>query len=76
MNAVTLKAHYDGERICLDEQFDLRPEAKLLVVVLSSADESTDFNELYELGRQSLARAYGENEPDYSDLIKQPFPSE
>ena len=33
MNALTIKAHFDGERICLDEPCDLKPEAKLLVTV-------------------------------------------
>jgi len=35
MPTVTLKAHYDGERIQLDEPFDLPRNALLLVTVLS-----------------------------------------
>ena len=74
--AIALKAHYDGEKICLDEPFRLRPETKLVVMVLPSEKEIAELNDLYELGRQSLARAYGEDEPDYSDLLGRPFPKE
>lgn len=71
MNAVTLKAHYDGKQVCFDEPCKLSPDTRLLVVVVPDAEES--FREdWYEMSRQNLARAYGDNEPDYSDLIAQP----
>lgn len=38
MPAVTLKAHYDGERILLDEPFDLPPNTPLMVTVLSDTE--------------------------------------
>jgi hypothetical protein len=34
MPAVTLKAHYDGRAIQLNETFELAPNARLLVTVL------------------------------------------
>jgi hypothetical protein len=68
MNAMTLKAHYDGKHICLDEPYELRPDAKLLVMVLGDPAD-TEREEWYALSQQSLARAYGEDEPDYSDLL-------
>ncbi len=40
MPAVALQAHYDGERIVLDEPFDLHPDAPLKITVLSPALES------------------------------------
>lgn len=34
MEAVTLPAHFDGDRILLDEPFDLEPDTNLIVTVL------------------------------------------
>jgi hypothetical protein len=71
MNAVTLKAHYDGERIRLDEPFELAPDTKLLVLVVPDSAEA--FREdWFALSRPALARACGDDEPDYSDLIPNP----
>ena len=39
MPTVALQAHYDGERIVLDEPFDLPTHAPLIVTVLPSASE-------------------------------------
>lgn len=78
MNAVTLKAHYDGKKICLDDPFDLQPGSKLVVMVVPESNESFEEEReaWYALGREALARAYGENEPDYSDCIGKKFPTE
>jgi hypothetical protein len=35
MPLITLPTHFDGEKICLDEPYSLRPNIKLMVVVLS-----------------------------------------
>ena len=35
MSFVTLPAHFDGEKICLDEPYPLRPNITLMVVVLN-----------------------------------------
>jgi hypothetical protein len=71
MSAVTLKAHYDGERIVLDEPFELPANARLVVTVLSSDPERTEWS---EVAMRGLAGAYGEAEPEYSseDIRKQP----
>ena len=58
---MTLKAHFDGEQIRLDEPFDLPKNCSLMVTVLSA--ESADWAEVAKSG---LARAYSENEPEYS----------
>jgi len=68
MRAVVLKAHYDGQKICLDEPFELSPEAKIFVTVVADEVES-ESEEWYALAQQSLARAYEEDEPDYSHLV-------
>lgn len=38
MSAAALQAHYDGERIVLDEPYDLPVNANLIVTVLPDAD--------------------------------------
>ena len=63
MPAVTLKAHFNGKQIVLDEPFDLPPDSPLMVTVMSKEDEDAQWHSLAAGG---LARAYGENEPDYS----------
>lgn len=60
MAAITLKAHFDGERIILDEPVVIPEGALLLVTVV---DDSTDL----EAARIALARAYGLDEPEYTD---------
>jgi len=38
MPAVTLKAHFNGQQIVLDEPFDLPPDSPLIVTVLSNEE--------------------------------------
>ncbi|MCP5054879.1 MAG: hypothetical protein GY940_47375 [bacterium] len=76
MPMITLPAHYDGERICLDEDFDLKPETKLIVTILPEEEEDDERNGWLRLSGQSLKNAYGDNEPDYpASLIKEPNPT-
>lgn len=67
MATLTLKAHFDGQQIRLDEPFDLPKDAELLVTILP-ADAALDAERQlwYELGQQNLARCYGNDEPEYS----------
>jgi hypothetical protein len=65
MPSVTLKAHYDGERIQLDEPFDLPRNALLLVTVLS-LDGNADRVAWLAASSAALARAFGDNEPEYT----------
>jgi hypothetical protein len=67
MPSVTLKAHYDGERIQLDEPFDLPPKASLLVTVLSPQQEGNSNRVAWlAASRAALARAFADNEPEYT----------
>jgi hypothetical protein len=68
MASVTLKAHYDGEHIVLDEPFDLPPNAPLAVTVLSPSipEHDAERAQWAALGSQQLAAAYGGAEPEYS----------
>ena len=70
MMTVTLRAHYDGEHIVLDEPFEIPANAALAVTVLAP-DASEDDRERERaswaaLGAGGLARAYGDDEPEYT----------
>jgi hypothetical protein len=71
MEPVTLRAHFDGAQIVLDEPFELEPDTELIVTVAPRAcdDERKAWN---RLALESLSRAYGDDEPEYSrDQIKE-----
>ncbi len=63
MTTVALSAHFDGQKIQLDEPYRLPPNARLLVVVLPDNGEREEWA---RLATQQLARAYGESEPEYT----------
>lgn len=65
MDTVTLKAHFDGKQIVLDEPYDLPKGSPLAVTILPQADLS-ETSDWYRVAAQSLSRAYGDEEPDYS----------
>lgn len=64
MPSVTLKAHFDGERIQLDEPFDLPRNASLMVTVL--AEGNGDRVAWLAASRAAFARAFADNEPEYT----------
>ncbi len=66
MPTVSLKAHYDGNAICLDEPFELPEGAQLLVTVLEPAPGDQERAAWFDLSARGLARAYGDVEPEYS----------
>lgn len=65
MPAVTLKAHFDGRQILLDEPFDIPADSPLMVTVLPRSNGRPD-QDAIAMARAALARAYGDDEPDYS----------
>lgn len=70
MPTAVLQAHYDGERVVIDEPFQLQPNAPLIVTVVAPDKERSEW---IALASQSLARAYGDDEPDYSEAdLKRP----
>ena len=74
METKTLRAHFDGSQIMLDEPFELEPNVELIITVLpkSSDEEREDW---VRLSLEGLARAYDDDEPEYSlDLIKEANP--
>ena len=51
------------------------PPGSTVMITIEPADVVADYQEWYLLSSQSLADAYGEDEPEYSlDLIKTPNP--
>ena len=74
METKTLRAHFDGKQILLDEPFELEPNTKLIVTVLPETleEEREDWT---RLALEGLEWAYGDDEPEYSlDLIKEANP--
>jgi hypothetical protein len=73
MSNVSIPAHFDGERILLDEPIELEPNTKLIVTVLGENDaEHESWLRLSGLG---LETAYGTDEEEYSlDSIREANP--
>ena len=68
MAAISLKAHYDGERIQLDEPFQIPADSLLIVTVIPKEDSLEQWREdWFRLAAQGLARAYGPDEPEYTE---------
>ena len=75
MPMIAVPAHFDGERICLDEPFDLEPNAKLIVTILPGQESDNEHETWLHLSAQRLEDTYAENEPEYSsDLLKEVNP--
>ncbi|HEX8845576.1 MAG TPA: hypothetical protein VF791_13070 [Pyrinomonadaceae bacterium] len=73
MDTISIPAHFDGERILLDEPVELEPNTRLIVTVLPNQD--AEHESWLRLSGKRLEDAYGENEDDYSlDLIKEANP--
>jgi hypothetical protein len=66
MASVSLKAHFDGERIQLDEPFELPRNASLLVTVLPPPEEDGERAAWLAASADALARAFANDEPEYS----------
>ena len=76
MSTITLKAHFDGKQICLDEPYELQPDSKLIVAVVSGNPLEDDRQAWLAASQAGFARAYGDDEPDYSNYIGKMPPSE
>ena len=74
METRTLRAHFDGNQILIDEPFELEPNTELLITVLPKASDE-EREDWARLSLENLARAYSDDEPEYSlDLIKEANP--
>ena len=66
MPAISLRAHFDGTAIQLDEPYDLPRDAQLLVTVIPPNPLEAERAEWAAMSAEGLARAYSDNEPEYS----------
>jgi len=75
MPLIAIAAHYDGERICLDEDYTLKPDTKLIVTILPREKNDIERENWLNLAEQTLSNAYGDDEPEYSlDSLKEVNP--
>ena len=65
MPTIALKAHFDGQRILLDEPYPLPPASRLMVLVMP-AETDTEQTNWQRLSAATLDHAYGPDEPEYS----------
>lgn len=73
MKTVTLSAHFNGDRIQLDEPFALPANASLLVTILPEDLPGQELQDWYALSKAGLARAYSDDDPDYpASLVRTP----
>jgi hypothetical protein len=56
-----LHGHFDGKQILLDEPFELKPNTKLIITVLSENEDG----DWLALGKKAFAHAYDDEEPEY-----------
>ena len=66
MPTISLKAHFDGRAIQLDEPYELPRDAQLIVTVLATSTSDNDRADWATLTARGLANAYGNDEPEYS----------
>jgi len=73
MVTISVSAHFDGERILLDEPIELEPDTELIVTILPKDNEEREA--WMALCVERLEDAYGENEDGYPvDSIKEVNP--
>ena len=79
MSFPILRAHFDGQHIVLDEPFELPVNVPLAVSILKepipyelAPDLESERAEWLRFSAQGLARAYSDDEPEYSeaDIIR------
>lgn len=73
MSLIAVRAHFDGEHIYLDEPCQLKPDTRLLIIILPQQPGEDEREDWTGLSLRALNHAYGEQEPEYSlDAIKEP----
>jgi hypothetical protein len=66
-----IRGHFDGTQVLFDEPYKLEPNTKLIIKVVED-NEDNGREEWRILAKQSLARAYSDDEPEYGlDSIKE-----
>ena len=65
VKSITLRAHFDGTRICPDEPLDMAPDTEILVTVVPLDPATQERQEWLKVSATSLSAAYLEDEADY-----------
>lgn len=69
MNPASVPAHFDGERILLDEPVELEPDTRLMVTILPNSGRGR--NSWLRLSAARLSEAYDGDGDEYAlDSIK------
>lgn len=69
----SIPAHFDGERILLDEPIELEPNAKLIITVLPKSDAEREA--WLQLSKSKLEDLFANGEDEYSlDLVRETNP--
>jgi hypothetical protein len=66
MPTISIKAHYDGTQILLDEPVEIPANSPLIVTVLPVEEAPMD-RDSQTIAKQALSGAYGDTEPEYSE---------
>jgi hypothetical protein len=73
MENITLRAHYDGTQILLDDPAELQPNTKLLITVIQEPEMEKET--WLNFSVQGLVAAYSDEEMEYPlTLIKEHNP--
>ncbi len=76
MSLIALPAHFDGKKIQLDEPYQLKPNAKLIITILPEGIIEDEHKSWLSFSQEGISNAYGENEPEYTyNLIKEKNPT-
>jgi len=75
MHETMLCAHFDGKQIVLDDPYELEPDTRLMITVLSENKVSDEHEAWQNLSLKGLEKAYSDDEPEYTlDMIRRPNP--
>lgn len=73
IHTITVRGHYDGKQIQVDEPIELAPGTPLIITVLPQQAELQDSEFWSLLAQVGLERAYGVDEAEYSAaMIREP----
>jgi hypothetical protein len=67
MEIASFRGHFDGHHIQIDDDVALAPNTKLLITVIAPDQPDSDRQEWDVVAASELARAYADNEPEYTE---------
>jgi hypothetical protein len=72
MPTLALRAHYNGQHIVLDEDYNLEPNTPLMVTILPFQPVDQERTSWSQFSCAGLANAYGDDEPEYTSADLRP----